>query len=92
MSVIDNTAKLIISRIGKFGNDFVHFFADIFVSLDRDKIIKASALGNCNIRIFYAFELVSYIFDEQKRQNVILVLRGIHTSTKLIATRPQGAV
>ena len=92
MSVIYDTAELIVFRIGKLGNDFVHFLTDIFISFNCNKVVKASAFRDCNIRVLYTFELVGYIFNEQKCQNVILVLRGIHTSTKLIAACPQGTV
>ena len=92
MSIGNNTCQIIAACFRKSGNNFIHFFTDLRVIFNCGKIIKTTALGDGDICIFYTLELVGYIFDEQKCQNVILILRGVHTSAQLITTCPQGAV
>ena len=88
MRIVDHATKVIIARICKLGNHLIHLFADVFVAFQSNKIIKATAIRNCDIGIFYALEFIGYILDKQKRQNIILILRGVHAASEFIATCP----
>ena len=92
MRIVDHAAKVIISGFGKLGDDFVHFLANILISLQRNKIIEAPAFRHRNICILNPFEFVRNILHEQQGKNVILILRSIHAASQFIAASPKGAV
>ena len=92
MCVIYHSAKIIVFGFSEFCNHLVHFFANIFVPLECNKVVKTSAFRDGDVCIFDILELIGNIFDKQKCQYVILILRGIHSASEFIATCPQGAV
>ena len=66
MGIVDHTAKIVFPGFCQLGNDFVHFFADVLIPFQRNQIVEAATLRNCNISIFYTLELVRDILHEQQ--------------------------
>ena len=97
-----NNALQVGVLIGKPSDDLVHAFADVLLSLKRNKVIKGAARPLLWIGIFIMclvkdlnvligtliLEFISDVLHEQKRQDIVLVFRGIHASAKFVAARP----
>ncbi len=76
-------------RFDDLGVDLV---ADVFGALQSNHVGEACPLRDFNRRSSrrHACVLVADVFDEQQREDVVLVLAGIHPATQLIAARPKG--
>ena len=97
-----NNALQVSVLVSKTGDDFVHALANVLLSLKRDKVIKGAARPFFRIGIFVMcliedldvlvgsliLKFIGDILHEQKRQNIVLIFRGIHASTKFVAARP----
>ena len=92
MGIVDYTAEIVLPGFCQLGNDFVHFFADVFIALQGNQIVETAAFWNSDIRIFYTFELVRDILHEQQGQDIVLILRGVHAASQFIAARPKGTI
>ena len=64
MGIIDYAAKIVLAGFCQLGDDLVHFFADIFITLQCNQIIEAAAIGDRNVGVFYTLELVCNILHE----------------------------
>ena len=105
MSNINNALQVGV-LVSKTGNDFVHALADVLLSLKRDKVIKGAARPLFRIRIFVMcliedldilvgspiLKFIGDILHEQKRQDIVLIFRGIHASAKFVAARPKRCI
>ena len=65
MGIVDHTAEIVLPGFCQLGNDFVHFFADVFIALQGNQIVETAAFRNSDIGIFYTLELVRNILYEQ---------------------------
>ena len=53
---------------------------------------KLPPFGHLDQRVGLAGVLVRHVLHEQQRQDVVLVLRGVHAAAQLVAALPEGAV
>ncbi len=61
-------------------------------SLQRHHVGKSSTDGHVEEHIFLASVFVEDIFDEEKDEHVVLILRGIRATSESVAAFPEGAV
>ncbi len=101
-----NNALQVGVLVSKTGDNFVHALADVLLSLKRDKVIKGAARPLFRIGIFVMcliedldvlvgsliLKFISDILHEQKRQDIVLIFRGIHASAKFVAARPKRCI
>ena len=81
--------QLLVGR-GQRGDDLlVDLVADVRLALQGDHRLEAGTLRNLDRRKRLPLELVADVLDEQQRQDVVLVLAGIHPAAKCIAARPR---
>ena len=87
MSNINNTLQVSI-LVSKACYDFIHTFADVFLSLQSNKIIKGAARPLLRIGIFimclikdlnvfigsFILKFIGDILHEQKSQDIVLIL------------------
>ena len=78
-------------RLDDLGIDLV---ADVGLSLEGDHVLEAGPLGDGDRRseVIGVPVLVGDVFDEQHKQDVVLVLAGIHAAAQFIAGGPEGGV
>lgn len=53
-----------------------------------DEVIKRTALGHFHISVAVSFGFVGHVFYEKERENVVLVLAGVHATPKFVGSRP----
>lgn len=92
IKVGDINHALKVVRLSKSGYDDVDLFADLLVAAKRHHVGEAAALRHFDQAIGIAGVFVGDVFHEQKNEDVILVLRGIHAAAKRIAARPKRAI
>ena len=87
MSNINNTLQVSI-LVSKACYDFIHTFADVFLSLQSNKVIKGAARPLLRIGIFimclikdlnvfigsFILKFIGDILHEQKSQDIVLIL------------------
>lgn len=77
---------------GKIADNFVDLVADLGVLFKGDHVREAAAIRHVQQGIRLATVLVRYVLDEQKNENVVLVLGSVHAAAHLIAGFPKSAV
>jgi len=72
----------------------VDLVADVILAFQGDHIFETGPLWNDNrgLEAIVVGVLVGNVFDEQHKQDVVLVLAGIHAATQFITGRPQGGI
>ena len=60
--------------------------------LSAHHVGEAAALGHLDERVGLAGVLVRDVLHEEQRQDVVLVLRGVHAAAQFVAALPEGAV
>jgi len=90
VGLVDDALEVV--GLGESGDDLVDLVADLLVALQRDHVGEARALRNIDQRALGAGCLVRHILHEEQRQDVVLVLRGVHAAAQLVAGLPEGGV
>lgn len=70
----------------------VDLIADVGLSLERDHRREAGSIENGDRRIGPDFVLVADVLDEQQREDIVLVLAGVHPPAQGVATGLEGGV
>ena len=72
----------------------VDLVANVALALERNHVLEAGTLRDDNGRgkVIGVAVFVGNIYDEQHKQDVVLVLAGIHAAAQLIAGGPEGGV
>ena len=73
-------------------NELVDLVANLLVALEHHHVGEAGARRHVQEHVFLAAVFVGNIFHEQQDQDVIFVLRGIHSPAQLIAAFPERAI
>jgi hypothetical protein len=75
---------------GQLGDDFlVDLIADVGLALEGDHVLEAGALRDRDRRVGLARVLVADVLDEQKDEDVVLVLTGVHAAAQFVAAGPK---
>ena len=69
-----------IVGLGEPANDLVDLVADLLVALELHHVGEAAAGGHLDQRVAHARVLVRHVLREQQREDVVLVLRGVHAA------------
>ena len=105
MCNIDNTLKVGVF-VSEASDNLIHALADVLLSLKSNEVIKGAACSLFRIGIFIMcliedlnvligsliLKFICDVLHEQKRQDIVLVFRGIHTSAKFVAARPKRCI
>ena len=83
IGLVDDTLEVV--GLGEPGDDFVDLVANLLVALELHHVGKTAPGGHVKERI----GLVRDVLHEQQRQDVVLVLRGIHAAAQLVAALPE---
>ena len=78
--------------LGQGADDLVDLVADFLVALEPGHVGEAAAFGNLDNRVGLAGVLVGDVLHEEQREDVVLVLRGVHAAAQFVATGPEGGV
>ena len=79
--------------IGQRGDDLlVDLVADVRLALERNHVLEAGALRDDDGSERNAGIFVADVFDEQKDEDIVLVLAGIHAATQFVAALPERGV
>ena len=84
--------KLLVGRRPRGNHLLVDLVANVRLAFERNHRCKAGTLGDFDRRVGLTIELVTDVFDEQQRQDVVFVLASIHAAAQLIATRPKRRI
>ena len=77
---IDDTPETV--GLGQLADDLVDLVADFLVALELHHVGEAAALGNVEqVAPLLAGRLVGDVLHEQQDQDIVLVLRCVHTAT-----------
>ncbi len=79
-------------RLCEIADDLVDLIADLLVALQPHHVGEAPSFGHLDDRVRLPGILIGDVFHEQQREDVILVLRGIHAPAEFVATAPERAV
>ena len=60
--------------------------------LSGEHVVERAALGHVDQAVGIGLGLVRDVLHEQQRQDVVLVLRGVHAAAQLVAALPQRAI
>ena len=88
--VVDDACQVVI--FGEFRDDLVHPFADVFVVLESDEVIKTTTFGNIDVGVLLTFKLVGHVLYKKERQDVVLVLARIHAAAQLVTRFPERRI
>ncbi len=88
--LVDDAPEIVCFR--EPADDLVDPIADLLVALQFHHIGETSTLRHHDDRVLPSSVPVGDVLHKQQREDVVLVLRGIHTTTELIATAPEGAI
>ena len=78
--------------LGEPADDLVDLVADLLVALERDHVVERAARRDVDQAVRVGLRLVRHVLHEQQRQDVVLVLRGVHAAAQLVAALPERAV
>ena len=81
-----------IVGLGELADDLVDLVADLLVALEREHVVERAALGHVDQAVGVGLGLVRHVLHEQQREDVVLVLRGVHAAAQLVAALPERAV
>ena len=81
-----------IVGFGELADDLVDLVADLLVALEREHVVERAALGHVDQAVRVSLGLVRDVLHEQQREDVVLVLRGVHAAAQLVAALPERAV
>jgi len=84
--------KIETIRLGQPAGNHVNLIADLLVALEPDHVNKAAAFRHLDDRIGLAGVLVRDLLHEQQREDVVLVLRGVHAAAQFVAATPKRAI
>ena len=84
---IDHAFEIVV--LGELRNNLVDLIADLFIAFQCNHIGKSATRRNLNQRIALTRIFVGDVFYEEEDENIILILRGVHPTTKFIAAFPQ---
>ena len=82
---LEKPGEVVLSRLKTISVRF-------FITLERNHIVKAAALWDFDQRVGLTGVFVGDVFDEEKDQHIILVLRGVHPSPEFVAAFPERTV
>ena len=88
--LIDDTLKIV--WFGELADNLVDFVADLNVAFQLHHVVETAAIGDFNERVGLCGVLVGDILHEQQRQDVVLVLGGVHAAAQLVAALPERGV
>ena len=89
---VDRALQAVVG-VGQPADDLVEPVADLLVALGGDHVGEAAALaGTASRASLLAGVLVGHVFDEQQREHVVLVLRGVHAAAQFVAGLPEGGI
>jgi len=79
--------------LGQWGDDlFVDLVADVGLTLERNHVLEGCAFGYGDRSVGHTDVFVADVFDEEQKENVVLILAGVHTAAQFVATLPEGGV
>ena len=87
IGLIDDALEIV--GIGKFADDLVDPVTDLLVALQGHHVGEAAPGGHFDDRVGLAGVLVRHVLHEQQRQDVVLVLRGVHAAAQFVAALPE---
>ena len=90
VGLVDDALEIVGLR--EEADDLVDLVADLLVALELHHVGKAAGGGYFDQRAGLAGVLVRYVFREQQREDVVLVLRGVHAAAEFVAALPEGGV
>ena len=76
----------------KFLDNFVSFFANIWIAPQLRQVVERRARSNIKFREPFSLVSVRDIFEEQENQHIVLVSRRLHAAAQLIARPQQSGV
>ena len=81
-----------LSWMDKTERRLVHLLADFWFALQGNQIFKAPAFGHNDKPVLTAAVAVRHVFDEQKHEDVILVLGGVHAPPEFVTALPDPSI
>ena len=90
VGVVDDTLQVVGVR--ELPDSHVDLLADVRAALECDQVIERPASGHLDVGVHVGLRLVRDVLHEQQRQDVVLVLTGVHAAAKLVGTGPERAV
>ena len=73
-------------------DNLIETFTNVGLSVSRDHIGEGATFWHFDLSITLPGIFVGYIFHEQKGQDVVFVLRGVHAAAQLVATGPKSCI
>ena len=87
VGLIDDALEVV--GLGEPADDHVDLVADLLVALQLHHVGETAGGGHFDERVGVAGVLVRDIFHEQQRQDVVLVLRGVHATAQFVTALPK---
>ena len=87
VGLIDDILEIV--GLGELTDDLVDLVADLLVALELYHVGETAVRGHYDERVGLAGVLVRDVLHEQQRQDVILILRGVHAAAQLVAALPE---
>ena len=84
VGLIDDALEVV--GLGERRDDGVDALADVLGALQRRDVGEAAARGHVDERVGAAGVPVGDVLHEEQRQDVVLVLRGVHAAAQLVAS------
>ena len=74
IGLVDDALEIV--GLGKLAYDLVDFVSDLLIALEHRHVGEAAAVRHFDERV----GLVGDVLHEQQRQDIVLVLRGVHAA------------
>lgn len=78
--------------LSQLADDLVDLVTDLLVTLQGGHVGESATLRNFDDTVSLPGVLVRHVLHEQQREDIVLVLRGVHAATQFIAALPERAV
>ena len=90
IGLVDDSLEVV--GLGQPPDDLVDLVADLLVAFQLHHVGEATARWYVDERVRFPGVLVRDVLHEQQRQDVVLVLRGVHAAAQLVAALPERGV
>ncbi|MBB6406196.1 hypothetical protein HNP00_003528 [Arthrobacter sp. AZCC_0090] len=85
--VVDDAQQVVL--FGETPDRDVDLLAYVGLPFERDQVVERAVVGDVDERRLVCLRLVGDILHEQQREDVVLVLAGVHRPAQLVSTAPQ---